>query len=137
MKGVFEVIYVCIYFAIGLLLAVLMGYHYGNFEKYDIITIIFWPFIMYWSIKWFVIKIRVHRLEFDDIEGFCKLMKIHQIVKARNKITRCYIYTITFKNRKEERYTVYDQEVIDALMDKDNGIFSVLTNKILYKKETK
>lgn len=127
-------IYVCLYFAIGLLLVVLICY--GNFEKGNITIVIFWPFIVYCGVRWIVMKIRVHQLEFDDVEGFCKLMKIHQIVKARNKITRCYIYTITFKNRKENRYTVYDQEVIDALMDKDNGIFSVLVDKILYKKET-
>lgn len=130
-------IYIYIYLTIGLFLVALMGYHYSNFEKYDIITIIFWPFIMYWSVKWSVIKIRVHRLEPDDVEGFCKLMKIQRVEKARNEITMCYIYTITFKNRKEGRYTIYDQEVMDALMDKDNGIFSVLTNKILYKKEAK
>ena len=130
-------IYIIIYLGIGLMLVVILDFYSGNLDlKFSVVAILVWPFIVYWGTKWLIMKTRVHRLKYDDVKGFCKLMKIQQIEKARNEITRCYIYTITFKNKKERRFTVYDQEVIDALMDKDNGILSVLVDKILYKKET-
>ena len=131
----FWLYFFAVYFGIGFLLALILGRHSGNWNT----TMVFvWPFVVYFGIRWNIIADRVNRLdnqlECGAYEGFCKLLKITQIEKTRNEISMCFIYTITFRNGKVKRYTIFDHEVKAAIMNRDNGVFYVMIEKILYNK---
>lgn len=122
-----------VYFVFGFALTAIVNLRIGNWKSTDWAMVIGWPFYVYFGIIFTNLQNRINRLEVSDVEGFCRLMKIRKLEQTRNMQTRCYIYTVTFKDGKEKRYAIYDREVVDEIDKRNNGVFFVMAKKIILK----